>query len=148
MLQEASKTRDRIHAEAEATLKQARAESSRESRNIVKQAMDKASSSVAEAKDERSRLLASGRDELAALERDATQRIADLEADHAALTRRILEINSVYTELVHTLKSFLETSLQSVHKAQDTITPPTSTAIAPSEPTHRGRQTDQTRETA
>jgi cell division septum initiation protein DivIVA len=148
MLQEATKTRDRIRAEAEATLKQARAQASREDRNIVKQAMDKASSIVAEAKKDRSQLLASGRAELAALERDATQRIADLEADHAELTQRNNEIDSVYNELVQTLESFLETSLQSMHKAQDPATGPAETAIAPSEPPYRDRHANQARETA
>lgn len=119
MLREATKTRDRMRSEAEATLEEARLAANREASQIVKQAMDKANRIVADAKVDRSQLLVSGRDELAALERDATQRIVDREADKAELTRRINEIGSVYDELAQTLQSFLETSLKSVSKAQN-----------------------------
>jgi DNA repair exonuclease SbcCD ATPase subunit len=108
MLLEASKTRDRMIAESEATLEEAQADARRESGRIVDQALDRAGAIVAQARQERTDLVEEGRAALAALERDASHRIADLEAEYAELSNRFEAMQQMYRQIDHTLGSFFD----------------------------------------
>jgi chromosome segregation ATPase len=140
-LDEATRTRAAMVAEAEALLKTSRVEAEREASQIAKQTFDQAKEMLAEARRESVAIVDAGQEKLSALEADAAQRIAALDAEHQGLTRRLRVMETLYNELRETLHLVAETSVKELAETQESLKQldPAETQPPPTEPT--GEQT-------
>ncbi len=141
-LDEATRTRNAMVAEAEALLETSRIEAERETSKITKQTFDQAKEMLAEARREGVAIVEAGREKLSALEADAAQRIDALDAEHQELTHRLRVMETLYNELQETLQLVAETSVRELAETQESLKqldPEATQGSLPSEPT--GEQT-------
>jgi vacuolar-type H+-ATPase subunit H len=141
MLDEATRTRNAMVAEAEELLEASRIEAEREASKITKQTFGQAKEMLADAKREGAAIVDAGRDKLSALEADAADRVAALDAEHRELTQRLRVMETLYTELQETLQLVAETSVKELAETQASLKQldPVETQPPPPEPT--GEQT-------
>ena len=99
MLDEASRTRSAMLAEAGESLQTSRVEAEREAGQIAKQAFEKAKEMVAAARRESLAIVDAGRVEVAALEAEAARRIADLDTERQDLAYELKVMTNLYDEL-------------------------------------------------
>ncbi len=99
MLDEASRTRSAMLAEAGESLQTSRVEAEREAGQIAKQAFEKAKEMVATARRESLAIVDAGREEVAALEAEAARRIADLDTERQDLAYELKVMTNLYDEL-------------------------------------------------
>jgi vacuolar-type H+-ATPase subunit H len=109
-LDEASQIRTAIRVEAE-----------READEVTKQAVDKANEMVATARRKGMAIVDAGRKEARALVDDAPKRMADLDTEHRELTHRLGVMETIYRELVATLKLVAEISTEELVETQDPL---------------------------
>jgi chromosome segregation ATPase len=100
MLDEASRTRNALLAEAVEFLQATRVEADREAGQVTKQAFEQANEMIAEGV----AILDAAREEVRTLEEDAAQQIADLDTEHRKLTHRLGVMEIIQDELQATLK--------------------------------------------
>ena len=110
MLDEASQTRAAMRIEAE-----------REAEQVTKQAFDKANEMVAIARRKGMAIIDAGRDEVRALVDDTPRRMADLDTEHRELTHRLGVMETIYQELVATLKLVAEIATEELVETQDSV---------------------------
>jgi chromosome segregation ATPase len=135
-LDEATRTRNAMVAEAEALLETSRIEAEREASKITKQTFNQAKEMLAEAKREAAAIVDAGQEKLNALEADAAQRIAALDTEHQELTQRLRVMETLYNELQETLQLVAETSVKELAETQESLKQldPAETQPPPSEP--------------
>ncbi len=100
MLDEASRTRNALFAEAVEFLQATRVEAEREAGQVAEQAFEQANEMIAEGV----AILDAAREEVRTLEEDAAQQIADLDTEHRKLTHRLGVMEIIHDELQATLK--------------------------------------------
>ena len=120
-LDEATRTRNAMVAEAEALLETSRIEAERETSKITKQTFDQAKEMLAEARREGVAIVEAGREKLSALEADAAQRIDALDAEHQDLTHRLGTLETKCDELRATLKLVAEISTDQLVETQESL---------------------------
>jgi hypothetical protein len=137
MLEEASQTRAAVVAEAEELLEAARVEAEGEADQVIKHASDKADKKVALARREGMAIVDAGRKEVRALKDDAARQMADLATENRELTHRLGVMETMYDELVATLKLVAEISTEELVETQDSLhqLDPAATQVPPSEST-------------
>ena len=121
MLEEASQTRTAVVAEAEELLEAARVEAEGEADQVIKHASDKADEMVALARREGMAIVDAGRKEVRALKDDAARQMADLATENRELTHRLGVMETMYDELVATLKLVAEISTEELVETQDSL---------------------------
>ncbi len=109
-LDEASQTRTAMRVEAERAADQ-----------VTKQAVDRANEMVAVARREGMVIVDAGHKEARALVDDAPRRMADLDTEHRELTHRLGVMETIYQELVATLKLVAEISTEELVETQDSL---------------------------
>ena len=110
MLDEASQTRTAMRVEAES-----------EADQVTKEAFDRANEMVTAARRRGKALVDAGRKEARALLGDAPRRMADLDTEHRELTCRLGAMETIYQELVATLKLVAEISTEELVETQDSL---------------------------
>ncbi len=112
-------------------------EAEREADQVRKQAFDKANEMVAVARRKGLAIIDAGREEVRALVDDAPRRMADLDTEHRELTHRLGAMESIYQELVATLKVVAEISTEKLVETKDSLKPLDlrDTEQPPTEPT-------------
>ncbi len=121
ILEEASQTRTAVVAEAEELLEAARVEAEGEADQVIKHASDKADEMVALARREGMAIVDAGRDEVGALKDYAARQMADLATENRELTHRLGVMETMYDELVATLKLVAEISTEELVETQDSL---------------------------
>ncbi len=121
MLEAASQTRTAVVAEAEELLEAARVEAEGEADQVIKHASDKADEMVALARREGMAIVDAGRKEVRALKDDAARQMADLATENRELTHRLGVMETMYDELVATLKLVAEISTEELVETQDSL---------------------------
>ncbi len=121
MLEAASQTRTAVVAEAEDLLEAARVEAEGEADQVIKHASDKADEMVALARREGMAIVDAGRKEVRALKDDAARQMADLATENRELTHRLGVMETMYDELVATLKLVAEISTEELVETQDSL---------------------------
>jgi hypothetical protein len=109
-LDEASQTRTAIRVEAERAADQ-----------VTKQAVDRANEMVAVARRKGMAIIDAGHKEAKALVDAAPKRMADLDTEHRELTHRLSVMETIYQELVATLKLVAEISTEELVETQDSL---------------------------
>ncbi len=121
MHEEASQTRAARVAEAEEFLQAARVEAEGEADQVIKHASDKADGMVALARREGMAIVDAGREEVRALKDDAARQMADLATENRELPHRLGVMETMYDELVATLKLVAEISTEELVETQDSL---------------------------
>ncbi len=104
MLDEASRTRNALLAEAAEFLQATRVEAEREAGQVTKHASDKADEMIALARRKAMEIVDAGREEVRALADDAARQMANLDTEHRKLTYRLGVMEIIQDELQATLK--------------------------------------------
>jgi hypothetical protein len=109
-LDEASQTRTAMRVGAEG-----------EAEEVTKQAFDEANEMVAIARRNGMAIVDAGRKEAGALVDDAPRRMADLDIEYRELTHRLGAMETIYQELVATLKLVVEISTEELVETQESL---------------------------
>jgi hypothetical protein len=98
-----------------------RVEAEREADEVTRQGVDRANEMVAVARRKGVAIIDAGSKEARALVDEAPKRMADLDTEHRELTHRLGVMETIYQELVATLKLVAEISTEELAETQDSL---------------------------